>query len=146
MNDLFTAFQNWIQGQINLCVDGLLARVTRLEELRIDDQITGLRMENDALRVKITGQTINLDNLYKEMLALRDRVTDLEDRHVEGAPDQALESFQERVYECFDSEAFRDAVANRVTDCISDEELVTTSDLCSFIRENVRVELDVSRY
>ena len=137
MNDLFTAFQNWIQGQINLCVDGLLARVTRLEELRIDDQITGLRMENDALHRLLQDIGAEIEYLKNE----------LQDRRVENAPDEELSSFAERVYECFDSEEFRDAVGDKIADYIdSSDDVCTLDQVKDFIDSNVSVELSVSRW
>lgn len=43
-------------------------------------------------------------------------------------------------------EALDEHVPDMVTNAIEDAELVSHSDMCDFIRNNVRVELDVSRY
>ena len=101
----------------------------RLEQLNIDDQITGLRMENDALHRRLESVTAN--------------VIELHDRIVEGAPDQELTSFEERVYECFDSQEFREAVEEYVE---NSDNVCTLNDMKDFIDSNVSVELSVSRY
>ena len=43
-------------------------------------------------------------------------------------------------------EALDEHVPDMVTNAVEDAELVSHSDMCDFIRNNVRVELDVSRY
>jgi len=169
MNEtLADIFERWLQGRINVCVDGLLSRIARLEEeksrlanavirleekartaeeFRVDDQITGLRCEYDTLRTLIKTETQNVNNLYQEVTAINCRITEVEDRLVEKAPDEQLTSFNERVIEQFNTEEFRDVVSHIVADVIENsDEVCTISDVYTFIRENVRVDLDVSRY
>lgn len=131
MNEtLSDMFERWMQGRINVCVDGILARLSRIEELNVDDQITGLRMENDKLR--------------QWLAALNVRITELEDRRVEDAPDEQLDGFKERVIECFDSEEFRDAVNDQVAEYIDNsDDVCGLDDVRNILRNDVRVSLDV---
>lgn len=73
---------------------------------------------------------------------------------LEAAP-AALNSddLEEKIAEIVRSEvesaikdALKDHVPNMVTSAVKNAELVSHSDICDFIRNNVRVELDVSRY
>lgn len=141
MNEtLFDVFERWMQGRINVCVDGILARLSRIEELNVDDQITGLRLENDRL-------SANANNLYQEIRTLNVRITELEDRRVENAPDEQLDGFKERVIECFDSEEFRDAVNDQVAEYIDNsDDVCSLDDVRDILRNDVRVSLDVERY
>lgn len=130
---LFDAFETWLQDRISAAFNGLLSRIERLEELNVDDQITGLRMENDKLR--------------RWLAALNVRITELEDRRVENAPDEQLDGFKERVIECFDSEEFRDAVNDQVAEYIDNsDDVCGLDDVRNILRNDVRVSLDVERY
>lgn len=135
MKDLFTVFETWLQGCINTCVDCLLDRVERLET------------ERDCLDIAIREQSQTIENLYQELRTLALRVTELEDHRVENAPDEQLDSFKSRVLELFEDEDFNRNLGNRIDYQISDsDEVCTLDEVRDFIRNNVTIELDVSRY
>lgn len=134
MNEtLFDMFERWVQGRINVCVDGILARLSRLEELNVDDQITGLRMENDKLR--------------QWLAALTARITELEDRRVENAPYEQLTGFKERVIELFEDDEFRNELGDAIECFINNsDDVCSLDDVRDILRNEVRVSLDVERY
>lgn len=134
MNEtLFDTFERWVQGRINVRVDGILARLSRIEELNVDDQITGLRMENDKLR--------------QWLAALNVRITELEDRRVENAPDEQLDGFKERVIELFEDNEFQNELGGAIEYFINNsDDVCTIEDVKHILRNDVRVSLDVERY
>lgn len=147
MNEsLFDMFDRWLQGRINICVGGLIDRINRLEQLHIDDQITGLRMENDSLLTKLATGTKNVNNLYQEVVTLNTRIADLEDRLVETASDKKLEGFKDRILALLDDDDdFRSEFGEFVDNMIrNSDEMCSIADVRDFIRENVTIE--VSRY
>jgi hypothetical protein len=80
------------------------------------------------------------------MVDLLERIDALETKLQEGS-DEAVSDFKERVVEIFAEEEFHDAVHSIVEDHISNsDDVCTLSDVYDFLRDNVRVELDVSRY
>lgn len=134
MNEtLFDTFERWVQSRINVCVDGILARLSRIEELNVDDQLTGLCMENNKLR--------------QWLAALNARLTELEDRRVENAPDEQLDGFKERVIELFEDEDFRAEIGDAVEYFIENsDDVCTIEDVKHILRNDVRVSLNVERY
>lgn len=147
MNEsLFDMFDRWLQGRIYVCIDGILARLSRIEELNVDDQITGLRRENNSLLTKLATETKNVNNLYQEVVTLNTRIADLEDRLVETASDEKLEGFKDRILALLDDDydfrrEFGDFVDNMIR---NSDEMCSIADVRDFIRENVTIE--VSRY
>lgn len=65
---------------------------------------------------------------------------------LEAAPAALNSDDLEEKIESAVEEALGEHVPDMVTSAIEDAELVSHSDMCDFIRNNVRVELDVSRY
>lgn len=65
---------------------------------------------------------------------------------LEAAPAALNSDDLEEKIESAVKEALDEHVPNMVESAIEDAELVSHSDMCDFIRNNVRVELDVSRY
>ncbi len=76
--NLADVLQQVLQGQINASLSGVLARLDRLERERSD---------TDAV---IRGQARMIEQLQS-------RLSELEDRAVETAPDEQLEGFTDRV-------------------------------------------------
>lgn len=124
--NLTDTIQHWLQGQINVSIDGVLARLGALEcakELAsndINDLNTQLHRVNvdlanriEQLERRLTELEIENRNLVNTNLALERRVRELEDRVVEAAPDEQLEGFADRV---------RSIVADYV---INDDQLMT---------------------
>lgn len=148
MNEtLFDMFERWVQGRINVCVDGILARLSRIEEFNVDDQITGLRLENDRLRRLLATETQNANNLYQEIRTLNARLTELEDRRVENAPDEQLDGFKERVMELFEDDDFRNELVDAIEYFINNsDDVCSLDDVRDILRNDVRVSLDVGRY
>lgn len=76
--NLADVLQHWLQGQINTCTMGLFDRIEQLERERSD---------TDAI---IRGHARMIEQLQS-------RLSELEDRAVETAPDEQLEGFTDRV-------------------------------------------------
>lgn len=124
--NLTDTIQHWLQGQINVSINGVLARLGALEwskELAskdFNDLNTQLHRVNvdladriEQLERRLTELEIENRNLVNTNLALERRVRELEDRVVKAAPDEQLEGFADRV---------RSIVADYV---INDDQLMT---------------------
>lgn len=101
-NKLTDVLEYWIQGRINTCVMGMLDRIERLERER----------ENADMVIREQARTID---------QLRSQIQNIEDRMIEATPDERLSGFAERVYECFDSQEFRDEVQSRIEDFMEND-------------------------
>lgn len=79
MNDLLTTFEVWLQGKVNVCVDGLLSRTSRNES---NINIAFEDIHNVGLNVQriddfVIDRARCLENLEGRILALEDKMLDL---------------------------------------------------------------------
>lgn len=129
---LLSIFDRWLQGRINVCIDGLMSRISYLEEenTRLSERYVMLLDRTEHLSISKMQLESDIRDLYRENESLKDRL-------VERTPDQELESFADRVYECFDSTEFRDAVGEKIADYIENDDngYVTYSGLEDWIND-----------
>lgn len=103
MNSLFDTFEHWLQGQINACVQGLLARVERLEATAsTNDQSLAERVQRLEANF-VSARAKRVEDLVNEALNVADW-NELIGSEIDERIDTKLEDFDQVIKDKIDDE------------------------------------------